>query len=129
MFIPSDDALWKYFTQGGGLQLIETYGDPNMVYESVEDLYKNIDNIPLGTLQSLINIIMIRSFVGSVPSKMTKLRDDAQEQLFYAEDIEKIDTCLLASNVFTITNYDGIDPEVQGGIDNYIYPRPFHDQS
>ena len=88
MFIPSDDALWKYFTQGGGLQLIETYGDPNMVYESVEDLYKNIDNIPLGTLQSLINIIMIRSFVGSVPSKMTKLRDDAQEQLFYAEDIE-----------------------------------------
>ena len=77
MFIPSDDALWKYFTQGGGLQLIETYGDPNMVYESVEDLYKNIDNIPLGTLQSLINIIMIRSFVGSVPSKMTKLRDDA----------------------------------------------------
>ena len=98
MFIPSDDALWKYFTQGGGLQLIETYGDPNMVYESVEDLYKNIDNIPLGTLQSLINIIMIRSFVGSVPSKMTKLRDDAQEQLFYSEDIEKIDTCLLASN-------------------------------
>lgn len=98
MFIPSDEALWKYFTQGGGLQLIETYGDPNMVYESVDDLYKNIDNIPLGTLQSLINIIMIRSFVGSVPSKMTKLRDDAQEQLFYAEDIEKIDTCLLASN-------------------------------
>ena len=36
---------------------------------------------------------------------------------------------LAATNVFTITNYDGIDPEVQGGIDNYIYPRPFHDQS
>ena len=32
---------------------------------------------------------------------------------------------LAATNVFTITNYDGIDPEVQGGIDNYIYPRPF----
>lgn len=30
-----------------------------------------------------------------------------------------------ASNVFTITNYDGIDPEVFGGIDNNIYPRPF----
>ena len=29
-----------------------------------------------------------------------------------------------ASNVFTITDYDGIDPEVDGGIDNYIYPRP-----
>lgn len=30
-----------------------------------------------------------------------------------------------ASNVFTITNYKGIDPEVDGGIDNNIYPRPF----
>ena len=30
-----------------------------------------------------------------------------------------------ASNVFTITNYKGIDPEVSGGIDNSLYPRPF----
>ncbi|MBR1932911.1 MAG: TonB-dependent receptor [Prevotella sp.] len=30
-----------------------------------------------------------------------------------------------ATNVFTITKYDGIDPEVFGGIDNQIYPRPF----
>ncbi len=30
-----------------------------------------------------------------------------------------------AQNVFTITNYDGIDPEVDGGIDNSMYPRPF----
>ena len=30
-----------------------------------------------------------------------------------------------ASNVFTITNYKGIDPEVGGGIDNNLYPRPF----
>lgn len=27
-------------------------------------------------------------------------------------------------NVFTITNYEGVDPEVNGGIDNNIYPRP-----
>jgi len=30
-----------------------------------------------------------------------------------------------ATNVFTITKYDGIDPEVSGGIDNDLYPRPF----
>ena len=28
------------------------------------------------------------------------------------------------SNVFTITKYKGIDPEVFGGIDNNMYPRP-----
>jgi hypothetical protein len=27
-------------------------------------------------------------------------------------------------NVFVITNYTGLDPEVSGGIDNNIYPRP-----
>jgi len=27
-------------------------------------------------------------------------------------------------NVFTITNYSGLDPEVYNGIDNTIYPRP-----
>ena len=31
---------------------------------------------------------------------------------------------LAASNVFTITKYDGLDPEVMGGIDNEMYPRP-----
>jgi iron complex outermembrane receptor protein len=29
-----------------------------------------------------------------------------------------------ATNVFTITKYEGIDPEVFNGIDNNIYPRP-----
>ncbi|MBR0269660.1 MAG: SusC/RagA family TonB-linked outer membrane protein, partial [Prevotella sp.] len=29
-----------------------------------------------------------------------------------------------AQNVFTITNYDGVDPEVGNGIDNNMYPRP-----
>jgi iron complex outermembrane receptor protein len=27
-------------------------------------------------------------------------------------------------NVFTITNYTGLDPEIGGGVDNNIYPRP-----
>ncbi len=38
---------------------------------------------------------------------------------------EKVDfrASLTASNVLTITNYDGLDPEVFGGIDNNFYPR------
>lgn len=28
------------------------------------------------------------------------------------------------NNVFTITGYEGLDPEIQNGIDNNIYPRP-----
>ena len=98
MFVPSDSALWNYFLKGGGQPLIETYGDPNLPCNTLDDLYRNIDQIPLGTIQSLINLIMQRSFTGSVPSKMTKLRDDAQEQLFYVNDIDSIKSCILASN-------------------------------
>ncbi|MBD3748188.1 MAG: TonB-dependent receptor [Sphingobacteriales bacterium] len=31
---------------------------------------------------------------------------------------------LSVSNVFVITKYKGIDPEIEGGIDNNFYPRP-----
>jgi len=35
-----------------------------------------------------------------------------------------INASLNVQNVFTITNYSGIDPEISGGIDGGIYPRP-----
>lgn len=114
MFVPDDKTLWDYFNQGGGgWQLIRTYflkeGTPNEIknykerldFENPEDwdsLYYRIDQIPLSTLRSLINVIMFPSFVGSVPSKMTKLRDDAQEQIFFADDIEHIKGTMLANN-------------------------------
>jgi len=31
---------------------------------------------------------------------------------------------LTIQNVFTITKYEGLDPEVDGGVDNNFYPRP-----
>jgi iron complex outermembrane receptor protein len=31
---------------------------------------------------------------------------------------------LTCSNVFTISKYDGIDPEIGNGYDNQMYPRP-----
>jgi iron complex outermembrane receptor protein len=43
-----------------------------------------------------------------------KTRDDGLNGRIYAS----------ATNVFTITKYKGMDPEVNGGIDNVIYPRP-----
>lgn len=36
----------------------------------------------------------------------------------------KLNASLMVQNVFTITNYSGIDPEVSGGIDSSVYPRP-----
>jgi iron complex outermembrane receptor protein len=44
---------------------------------------------------------------GNIISKNTNLRIGANVQ-----------------NVFTVTKYKGVDPEVFGGIDNNFYPRP-----
>ncbi len=105
MFVPTDDVLWTYFTTGGGgWQLIQTYCDPSVSYssghtdEDYEKLFRNIDQIPISTLRSLINVIMFKSFISSVPSKMTKLRDDAQEQIFYSDDLQHVVGSLLACN-------------------------------
>lgn len=105
MYIPNDETLWKYFSEGGGgWQLIQTYCDPTVTYSSAhtpEDynkLFRNIDQIPIPTLTVLLNVMMFPSFVSSVPSKYAKQKDDAFEQMFYAEDMQHIQKVLLANN-------------------------------
>tara|TARA_B110000902_G_scaffold43162_2_gene47397 strand:+ start:1688 stop:4660 length:2973 start_codon:yes stop_codon:yes gene_type:complete len=36
----------------------------------------------------------------------------------------RMNAALVINNVFVMSNYSGMDPEVVGGIDNTIYPRP-----
>ena len=111
MLVPSDDEMWHYFTKGAGQRLLKVYyakeGTPDAIewvpptQGDNEALYRQIDCIPVGTLDKLINNFMQRSFVGSVPSKWGKLTDDAMDPLF--EDWQSVsenelDTCLLASN-------------------------------
>ena len=40
------------------------------------------------------------------------------------EEAVKTRVSLAVQNAFTITKYQGLDPEVNGGIDNNFYPRP-----
>lgn len=103
MFVPNDDALMEYFSEGGaGWQLIRTYApDPfaEVPAGDYDALFRKIDFIPLSTLADLLNVIMFNSFNGSVPSKMHNLRDfQSQEEMFTPEDLAAVDTCLLACN-------------------------------
>ena len=112
IFVPNDDQLWDYFTEGPGKRLLKVYyakeGVTGKEKEWVapakgnnEELFKQIDCIPVGTIDKLVNNFMQRSFVNSIPSKWGKLTDDAMEPLFDDVDIAReqfLDTCLLASN-------------------------------
>ena len=107
IFVPSDEQMWHYF-QNAGEDLIRTYyaneGTPNEIpytkATTVDELLRQIDCIPVGTLDRLINNFMQRSFVGSVPSKWSKLTDDAMEPLFdnVDEAIAQLDTAFVCSN-------------------------------
>ena len=109
IFVPSDDQMWHYFTEGGGADLILTfYANEGVQGKEIpyvrpttkEELYKQIDCIPLNKIEMLINNFMQRSFVGSVPSKWGKLTDDVMDPLFENVDeaIAQLDTSMLCSN-------------------------------
>lgn len=110
IFVPSDEQLWHYFTKGSGQRLLKVYyakeGDPDAIEwvppteGDIEGLFRQIDCIPLGTIDKLVYNLQQRSFVGSVPSKWSKLTDDAMEPLFdnVDEAISELDTAFVCSN-------------------------------
>jgi iron complex outermembrane receptor protein len=89
------------FLANGSRNLLETNFTGNGDKYLLSDYY--IENASFLRMDN----INIGYNAGSVISKNTNLRIGANIQ-----------------NVFTITNYKGLDPEVTGGIDNNFYPRP-----
>lgn len=101
MFVPTDEAMAKYFLPGGGGEfLMNAYAT---VPNTRENLEVNLDQIPLDVIQALINNLMKISFVESVPSKYLSIMNDARDPMFsdvnsVEEYKQKIDTCLIANN-------------------------------
>ena len=85
MFVPTDDALWKFFQPGGeGEFLIEQFGKkPN----TQENLSENIDSIPLQNVQQMVSNLMMASFVSSVPSKFDHVMDEASDPMGLSKDV------------------------------------------
>lgn len=81
MFVPTDDALWNYFSPdgGNGAYIVDVYGDkPN----TRENLPENLDSIfskKPNILTAFANNLMKSSFVSTVPSKFDQVTNDASE--------------------------------------------------
>ena len=118
MFVPSDEEMWRFFTNGVGEALLrdnyvptdEVTGEP-LPYTaptSSEELLKQIDAIPIATLNAIAGNHMHASFIASVPSKWESLKDYDLNPLFEDAAVarEQIDTCLFACNgiVYVINN-------------------------
>ena len=145
MFVPNDASMWQFFTEGAGQALLQTYvreagGEDPLPYvkpTTQEELLQQLDKVPASVLVYFANTIMMRSFAGSVPSKMLKLRDDALEQLFYADDLDKIQTCLMACNgavyimdkVYGPQNLTGVCAPAYASTDANIMTWAIYDQN
>ncbi|MDX1637562.1 MAG: TonB-dependent receptor, partial [Balneolaceae bacterium] len=42
----------------------------------------------------------------------------------FEDQVKSLRVSATVQNAFVITEYSGLDPEVFGGIDNNVYPRP-----
>lgn len=102
MFVPSDEVLEKYFLPGGaGEFLMEAYAKKE---NTKENLYYNVDQIPLRIIQKFVQNLMKTSFINTVPSKYITIMNDAKDPMFGNVEggVEgfraTIDTTLLANN-------------------------------
>ena len=60
MFIPNDEAMEEYFLHGGGQGLMDRYAKDKPVTK--DNLYFNIQQMPLDVVQPLLNNMMKDSF-------------------------------------------------------------------
>ena len=101
MFVPTDEAMYEYFVNGGGRVLMDRYatykieaGTPmtrtadGTLDGSWNKLRYNLYQVPLDIIQALINNLMKDSFLESVPSKYLTIMNDAQDQMFPATNAD-----------------------------------------
>lgn len=85
MFVPTDEAMKKYFLPGGsGEFLINQFGKLDNIEENLNE---NIDSIPIDIVQAFLNNLMKSSFVGTVPSKFGDVMDDASDPMGLDKDV------------------------------------------
>ena len=85
MFVPTDEAIKKYFLPGGsGAFLIDQFGDKE---NTESNLAENIDSIPGNIIVAFINNLMKSSFVNTVPSKFGDIMDDASDPMGLTIDV------------------------------------------
>jgi uncharacterized surface protein with fasciclin (FAS1) repeats len=88
MIVPTNEALEAWWNGDG---------------KDLQDEYKTWDSIPDKTLAKLINVNMLPTFTGAIPSKFSQVLNDAKEELGIRP--EDVDSCFMGCNgVVYLTN-------------------------
>ena len=89
MFVPSDEALNAYWNGGGG--------------EFLKDRFGTWENVPNYVIDDFVNNHMKPSFVASVPSKFSQVKNDGQVEMGIEKD-DVVRSILCCNGVVFVTN-------------------------
>ena len=81
MFVPTNQAIRDWWENEG---------------KELQTEYGTLDNVSDSTIAKLINVNMMESFSGSVPSKFSQVLDDAKKELNIKK--ENVDSCFMGCN-------------------------------
>ena len=97
---PNDDAMYYYFTEGPGALIMLQYNDPAsdayVEIKDVESLKLALNLVPDNLVAKLINNLMQKSFVATVPSRFDRITDDANDEIDGIKDA--VTECVIANN-------------------------------
>lgn len=106
MFVPTDEALKKFFLDGGdGAYLIDLYGNYKNSENTEEHLVENLDSLHSKRpeiLTAFVNNLMKPSFIQTVPSKFEGVLNDANE--YMGLDVSLLDKKVDGKYDITIAN-------------------------
>ena len=78
MFVPTDEAMKKYFVEGEGAPIMDRY---KYLPNTPENVIYNVDSIPQYVVCALLSNLMKASFADNVPSKFPSMIDDAADHM------------------------------------------------
>lgn len=91
IFVPTDQAVIDFFTEGGdGSYLIDLYGKYTGSENNAAHLAENLDSLQSKKpeiLTSFVNNLMKPSFTATVPSKFETIQNDASEYMGVTVDL------------------------------------------
>lgn len=106
MLVPDDEAMLVYFgivekegENADGKLILEEYvysRYPDMQVTNEEELMLALDKVPDNLVAKLVNNLMQRSFVATVPSKFSMITDDANDEMGVTK--EHVNECVVANN-------------------------------
>ena len=84
MFVPTNEAMVDYFVNNPNTKLLlDTYGSLD---NTADNLYRNLEDVPLNILSKFVSNVMNTSFASSVPSKFSSVVDDAHDVMGLAPE-------------------------------------------